>query len=111
MYSLFIINPISVLISLSTMFGIVLHDTKFDQMTTTYLTAPALRVSFDGATNVLSKMDHTHTERVSVSELGRSLAYESPRTQVRNDIRKHIMQKNVMRGHHPFDNYSLPILA
>ena len=111
MFSLFIINPLSVLISLSTLFGVVMHDTKIDQMTTTILAAPAALASYEGATNVLSKMDHTHAERVSVTELGRSLAYESPRTQVRNDIRKHIMQKNVMRGHHPFDNYSLPILA
>lgn len=111
MLSPYILNSFSILVSFATLFGVVMHDTKVDQMTTTYLTTPSLRASFDGSTNVISKMDHTHAERVSVSELSRSLAYESPRTQVRNDQRKHILQKNVMRGHHPFDNYSLPILA
>lgn len=111
MFSLLLTNSLSVLVSFSTMFGIVVHDTKIDMMTTTIIAAPAVLASYDGMTNPLSKMDHTHTERVSITELGRSLAFESPRTQVRTDQKKHILQKNVMRGHHPFDNYSLPILA
>ena len=104
-------NPLSILLSLSTLFGVVIHDTKVDQFTTVLLSAPAVMASYEGFHSMLSKTDHTHSERVSISELGRSLAYQNPRTQVRNDDKKHVLQKNVMRGHHPFDNYNLPVIS
>jgi hypothetical protein len=111
MFSYLIINPLPILLSLSTMFGVLVHDTKVDQFTTVMLTAPAIVASYEGFHSMLSKTDHTHTERTSISELGRSLAYQNPRTQIRNDEKKHILQKNVMRGHHPFDNYNLPVVS
>lgn len=94
------------------MFGVLVHDTKVDQFTTTLMATPAIVASYDGINNALKLGDgHTHTERVIVSQLSRSLALENPRMQPRQEDKKYVLQKNVMRGYHPFDNYNLPILA
>jgi len=113
MFSVFIINPLPILLSLSTMFGVLVHDTKVDQFTTSLIAAPAIIATYDGVNNALKLGDaHTHTERVMVSQLTRSLAIENPRLQPRgNDDKKYVLQKNVARGHHPFDNYNLPVIA
>ena len=113
MFSALIFNPLPILLSLSTMFGVLVHDTKIDQFTTSIMTAPSIVASYDGINGALKLGDaHTHTERTAISQLTRSLALESPRMQPRsNDYKKYVLQKNVMRGHHPFDNYNLPVIA
>ena len=113
MFSPLIFNPLPILLSLSTMFGVLVHDTKIDQFTTSFLAVPAVVASYDGINNALKLGDaHTHTERTVISQLTRSLAMENPRLQPRgHEDKKYVLQKNVMRGHHPFDNYNLPVIA
>jgi len=113
MYLPLIFNPLPILLSLSTLFGVLVHDTKIDQFTTAYLAPPALVMSTEGANNGLKLGDpHTHMERVALSQLTRSLALESPRMQPRTqEDKKYVLQRNVVRGHHPFDNYNLPVIA
>jgi hypothetical protein len=113
MFSVLIINPLPILLSLSTMFGILVHDTKIDQFTTSLLATPAIVATYDGVNSMLKLGDqHTHIERVTVSQLTRSLALENPRLQPRGqEDKKYVLQKNVARGHHPFDNYNLPVIA
>ena len=91
--------------------GVVVHDTKIDQFTTAYLTPPAVVSSYEGRI-VLKKSDpHTHSERVSLSEFVRGMATNNPRLQPRlSDDKKYTLQKKVMKGHHPFDNYFLPMI-
>lgn len=108
----FITTPVPILISLSTMFGVLVHDTKIDQMTTGLLAVPAIIASYEGINSAIKMSDpHTHVERVSVSQFARAFAAEVPRTQVRQDEKKYRLEKNVVKGHHPFDNYSLPMIA
>lgn len=113
MFSPLILNPLPILLSLSTMFGVLVHDTKVDQFTTSLLAVPTIVVTYDGVNNVLKQSDsHTHTERMVLSQLTRSLALENPRMQPRGyEDKKYVLQRNVIRGHHPFDNYNLPIVA
>lgn len=106
-----IINP-SVAITLSTMFGVLIHDTKFDQFTTTLLAVPAIMATYEGVAGAIKMGDpHTHTERVSISQLGRSVTMQNPRVQPRDDNKKYRLEKRVVKGHHPFDNYNLPVVG
>lgn len=113
MLSLFLINPLSIIITLSTMFGVVIHDTKFDQLTSRVLSVPSAVVSYEGMNQGVKLNDaHTHTERISLSEVVRNINSRVPGIQPRMaDDKKYRLQKNVVRGHHAFDNYSLPILT
>lgn len=113
MSPLFFLNPLPVLISLSTLLGVLVHDTKIDQLTTTLLATPALVASYEGVSHALKMSDpHTHTERISLSEAVRNMANGSPRLQPRlSEEKRHLLQKNVMKGHHAFDNYYLPVVA
>ncbi len=112
MSPLLLINPLPYLLSLSATMGVVVHDLKIDQFTTTLLAAPAIIASYEGVHNVIKMGDpHTHAERASISELGRSVTREAPRQQPRNDNKKYRMENKVVKGYHPFDNYSLPVVS
>ncbi|MDB5165223.1 MAG: hypothetical protein JWM00_113 [Candidatus Saccharibacteria bacterium] len=113
MFPTLILNPLPILLSLSTMVGVLVHDTKLDQFTTSFLAVPAIVATYDGVNSALKLGDpHTHTERMVISQLSRSLAMENPRLQPRgHEDKKYVLQKNVVRGHHPFDNYNLPVIA
>jgi hypothetical protein len=112
MFPLLLINQLSVILTLSTTFGILVHDTKFDQFTTALLAMPAVVASYEGAHSAIKMSDpHTHVERVSISQFGHSMAFDNPRVQPRNDNKKYRLEKQVVKGHHPFDNYNLPVIA
>ncbi len=105
-------NPLSILISISTLTGVVLHDTQFDKLTVRLLAVPAVVATVEGSQVLTTNNLHTHVERASLSSTIRSLNASSPRIQPRNnDEKKHLLQKNVARGHHAFDNYNLPVIA
>ena len=113
MLQLFFINPLAVLVTLSTLLGIVVHDTKVDQLAARVLSVPAVVVSHEGVNPVIKFSDvNTHAERISLSEVVRNINSDVPRIQPRTtDDKKYRLQKNVVRGHHAFDNYSLPIVT
>lgn len=112
MFSILFINPLSVILTLSTTIGVLVHDTKIDQFTTALFAVPALVASYEGAQGAIKMTDpHTHVERVSISQFGRSLTLDNPRVQPRNDNKKYRLEKQVVKGHHPFDNYNLPVIA
>lgn len=106
-------SPLSILVSFSTLFGVVIHDTKVDQLTTTFLAAPAVIASYEGVTGAIKTTDpHTHVERMSLSQFVRGMSTDNPRIQPRlSDEKKYALQRNVMKGHHAFDNYYLPIIG
>lgn len=111
MFPAIFINP-TVALTLSTMVGVFVHDMKIDQFTTTLLAAPAIAVAYEGSIVAIKMTDpHTHPETVSVSQLGRTMSNKNPRLQPRNDDKKYNLEKKVMKGRHPFDNYSLPAIS
>lgn len=111
MFPFLLINP-TILLTLSTSFGVLVHDLKIDQFTTSLFAAPAIVANYEGVVGALKLGDpHTHSERASISELGRTLNRQNPRVQPRNDNKKYRLENRVVRGHHPFDNYNLPVVG
>jgi hypothetical protein len=112
MFASFIINPIAILISISTAAGVFVHDMKIDKMTLTALALPAVIASYEASSKFagLSPDLHTHAERSSLSQVVNDLKAQNPRIQPRtNEDKKHLMQKHAARGYHAFDSYRLPI--
>lgn len=82
------INPLPVLLTLTTTFGVLVHDTQIDQATTVALALPAIVASY-GAADISLKLNdpHTHVKRVSFASRQQS-------TQPRNsDDKKYIVAK------------------
>lgn len=101
MYPL-LINPLPLLLTLSTSFGVLLHDTQIDRATTTALTLPAIVASY-GAADIALKLNdpHTHAERVHINA-------SEPRVRARsNDDKKYIFSKKLRVNSYGSD-YSWP---
>lgn len=97
-----------------TLFGLALHDTKVDTMTTFALALPAAIVAYEGASVMLhlSGDAHTHVESVSLRQIAQKHTSLNPLLPPRHSENKgYRLQKGVPKGHHPFDNYNLPVLA
>jgi len=103
-----LLNPLAIILSLSTASGVLIHDMHLDSAATA-MTMPI--ASYDtNKTAGLDSASHTHVERSSFSQLtgGLSRHFEmQPRTA---SDKKHLLQKYAARGHHAFDNYYLPIV-
>lgn len=101
-----VINPLIAIISLSTAASVLVHDTHIDKVATAAIATPVTDNS-NKSTNISPDL-HTHAERHSLSRL---LGSQTPGLQPRlGEDKKHLLQKHVRRGHHPFDNYNLPII-
>jgi hypothetical protein len=93
MFPIFI-NPLSVLLTITTSFGVILHDTQIDRATSTALTIPVAIATFGAAEVVLKLNDpHIHTERFSAPTNAESLRSGQPRTPVRDDDKKYVSVK------------------
>ncbi|PID33335.1 hypothetical protein CR969_01285 [Candidatus Saccharibacteria bacterium] len=88
-----IIAPLTVLISLTTACGVLLHDTNSDKALMSAITA---KHDFKAGSD-----SHTHAERVSLSETIRE-SNANPRTTPRDNERKHSSNKQAAR---PFDGH------
>ena len=105
-------NSLAIAISLSTATGVLVHDMRIDKATMAALAAPSAISSYQASTKLVnfSTDSHTHVERTSLNQALQDLRMQSPKIQPRtSEDKKHLMQKNVARGHHAFDNYNLPL--
>lgn len=85
MFPLFI-NPVSILLTLTTSFGVIIHDTQIDRATTAAFAVPAIIATFGVADITMKSNDpHIHVERFSAADTIRSLKSGQPRTQTRDD--------------------------
>lgn len=102
------INLLTIGLSVSLAASILLHDTNTDKAV---ITAAHRRA---GAITPVAKPvshPHTHATRDSLHQAVRDLNASQPRTQPRTQDRNRYMQaKPSARGHHPFDNYTLPVI-
>lgn len=100
-------------LALTTLFGVLVHDTKLDKATTIALTVPiAALMSYELGAQAIPKLSsdgHTHVERVSLGNAVRDLHSGTPRIQPRDDHKKFTLQKNVVKGVHAFDGYYAPL--
>lgn len=107
---LFLLNPLAILVSLSTATGVLIHDTHIDQVASA-MSLPSVMANVDTSKTVhLGGADHTHVERASASQILLHVN-GTPKVQPRTNDKKHLLQKRVMRGQHTFDSYNLPVLG
>ncbi len=108
------LNPLAILLTLSTATGVLVHDTHIDKATTTVLATPAAVTNYDSNTKSIQFNSdfHTHIERGATAQTLHSFRTHQPRITPRvTEDKKHLLQKHVTRGHHAFDNYNLPIVS
>ena len=106
-----IIKPVVITISLATAIGILVHDTRIDKATAAAVALPAIIATYhlSSVMGMLGSDPHTHSERGSLSQAIHDLKTQNPRLQPRSsEDKKHMLQKYVGRGYHPFDSYYTP---
>jgi hypothetical protein len=91
------ISPLSILISLAAVFGVFMHDSQFDNILMTALSAPAITADYNN--NVVNLMPGSHHIQSESSPIGSSfsLRVQQPAAQPRNeDDKKYIAQRRIM---------------
>lgn len=89
-----IINPVAMLFTLTTAFGVFLHDTQIDNATKVAITVPAAIMAAATAEIGIKATDsHVHVERVSAPKQTNALRTPTPRQQPRDDDKKHLQNK------------------
>lgn len=105
-----ILSPCAFVLSLCTATGVFVHDMQLDKATVTALTIPVFAgASYDKSSVPQTGANHTHVERGSLSQALHDLRSTTPRMQPRDDSRKHVLAKRVVRGVHAFDGYYVPL--
>lgn len=103
-----IISPLTVLISLTAVFGVFMHDTQIDKALITAVTAPVETSEFRTEPIKLPSVEqHIHAESTSFSNTA-NLNAQQPATQPRNsDDKKYVAGRRLM-GNSPGNEYSWP---
>ena len=108
MFNLTLTTPLSFLVSLAALTGIVVHDTKMNRLATTFSALPAVMATTDDSSRgVINNDTHPHVERVNLSEVRSVEPGLAPRV---SDQKKHMLQRNVPKGGHHYDGYVMPIV-
>lgn len=94
----------TILVSMLTLAGVVLHDTKIDRMARSFWGIPAAIAVTEGFNHSMRTDDHTHVERVSMNETKSQEPRLAPRYL---EQKKHVLQRGVPRGARAFDSYSV----
>lgn len=101
-----LITIATMLVSVHTAIGVLLHDTSIDKA----FTASWEYVYYDKSDTDEAKMPetnpHTHPEHAQVSHILKN-GSSQPRTTPRDNDRKRLRQKYAARGQHTFDGYRL----
>ena len=106
------INRLSLTIAVMTFFGIAIHDTKIDKFTAMAIAVPVVMAAYEGAhlLHALGGDSHTHVDRISVEKTANKNTSMPPQLGARRfKDKKYRLDANVTKGHHPFDNYNLPV--
>jgi len=90
-----LINPLPLLLSLTTSFGVLVHDTNIDRAASIAISMPIAFAIVGTADSTFKFSDqHTHTERTSYTNAIKQMGPEQPRTQTRGgDDKKYIFNK------------------
>lgn len=97
----------TVIISIMTLMGIVLHDTKLDKLARTFIGVPSIAAATEGLSHSVKTDDHTHVERFSFREMK---SQDQPKRMPRYlEQKKHMMQRGAPKGSQFFDGTCVPI--
>jgi hypothetical protein len=107
------LTPLAILLSLSTGFGVFLHETKVDKLAALTIAAPLTATKKTVTASLLDSMPHTHHSHADAGFLGmnsREFRTKSPGLMPRRDKdERYRLNKKVARGFHFFDSYHLPL--
>jgi hypothetical protein len=94
-----IINPIPLIFTIATTFGVLVYDTRIDRAATVALALPTAFATF-GAVDSMTKSgdQHVHVERVSASGRLANMQLSVPRIQPRDDDRRYVQSKKIAFG-------------
>lgn len=88
------LNPLPILLTLMTSFGVLMHDTQVDRATSTALTLPSGFSNYSAADTPIKLSDpHVHTERINVQNNIEQLHTTQARLQTRDDDKKYVSVK------------------
>jgi hypothetical protein len=114
-----IFNTIMTSVSMLTALGVFLHDGRVDKAASTVFNRSIVIYSNSDAPMIqryrsfIDTDAHTHPDHNAArSSLLNNFAYQSPSVPPNSrDQRKHHLEDLRARGHHAFDNNTLPIIA
>ena len=93
-----IINPLALIFTLATTFGVLVHDTQLDRAALAAV-IPVSFASFAAIDSVIKSADsHVHVERSTGPNSLATLRMSVPRVQPRDDDRRYIQTKKVFLG-------------
>ena len=94
-----IINPLAFLFTVTTTFGVLLHDTQLDRAAITYVVPVAFATYAAVDTAIKSSESHVHVERVHGPKgFASTIRAHIPRVQPRDDDRRYIQSKKLYFG-------------
>lgn len=99
-----IIQRAAITLTLITVTGILIHDTKLDYATKTALALPAMLITLDLEKVIRHGADHTHVERVSFAQAMRGM----PKVKPKDEYNRFLLPQKVNKGVQAFDGYYLP---
>lgn len=90
-----LINPLPILLTLTTSFGVLFHDSQLDRASSIALSLPVAFAAVGSADLSFKSSDpHLHAERVSIAQKFEQLRSVQPRIQTRNgEDKKYISSK------------------
>lgn len=105
MFSL-IINPLPLIFTLATTFGVLIHDTQLDRAATVAIALPAVVATYAAVDSAIKGGEaHLHVERVSAHQNMSAIRGLQPRLQPRDDSHRSTPAKKFALGAH--ENTSL----
>jgi|GEM_PF-657720 len=92
------INPLPILISLTAVFGVFIHDAQLNSVAMAAMSMPAITADYShGAVNLSPSNQHFQSESSSFLSSTYSLRAQQPATQPRNEgEKKYIAQRRIM---------------
>lgn len=104
-------TPSAIALSALTAASLFVHGMQIEEMHKGSLVLPLALGAYkamEGSAD-LTDLTHTHTEQTSVAEALQHLGSpDTSRILPREDTRKHVLSKKVVKGVHTFDGYHLP---
>jgi len=87
------INTSIFILTLSTAFGVLVHDTHLDRMAAVAVGVPAAVATYAAADQFLKKTDHTHVDRSGFTKQALVSHSKQPRVQPREDNYRYVQSK------------------
>lgn len=100
-----LLSSLSIIVSLSTMAGVVVHDTSLDKVARV-ATGPAVVTTFEAASKLITTDAHDHSEHSITIQTDGKQPLMRPRA---FDDRKYLHDKNFESRRHLFDSNLYPL--